>query len=45
VASYFLARTFGLLHKSQLRDDLMASRVWPDGPAGSGTPKPWTDTK
>jgi hypothetical protein len=42
VASYFLARTFGLLHKSQVRDDLLASRSWPDAPGGSGSAKPWS---
>jgi hypothetical protein len=32
VASFFLARTFGMLHKFELRDELAASRSWPDSP-------------
>jgi hypothetical protein len=33
VSSYALARTFGLLHKAELRDELAASRAWPEPPA------------
>lgn len=32
VSSYALARTFGLLHKAELRDELTHSRAWPDQP-------------
>jgi hypothetical protein len=35
VSSYALARTFGLLHKAELRDELSSSRSWP-----SQAPKP-----
>jgi hypothetical protein len=32
VSSFALARTFGLLHKAELRDELASSRAWPDQP-------------
>jgi hypothetical protein len=32
VSSYALARTFGLLHKAELRDELTQSRAWPVEP-------------